>query len=353
MMAEKIIDIKNLKKYFALKNGLVVKAVDDVDLELYEGETLGLVGESGSGKSTIAYVMVGMYEASDGDIIYKGDNIAKTGLYRTLKQKGEIQIVFQDPGSSLNSKRTVAKSLMVPMEIHSKMSKTEMDKRARELLEEVGLPAEYADKYPRTLGGGERQLISVARALATNPSLMILDESTSALDVSVQAKVISKLMDLQKELKLTYLFITHDLSLMRNVADRVAILYLGRLCEQAPAADFFRKPLHPYTQMLLSSIPVVTAEEEEMKPAKIFSTGEIPSPVNVPPGCAFHRRCRDKMPICMEERPIMKEVSPGHMVCCHLFNDNEYASDKAATQALTGKAVTTKSPATEAPTAGE
>lgn len=327
-MAEKILDIKNLKKYFPLKNGLVVKAVDGVDLELHEGETLGLVGESGSGKSTIAYVLVGMYEATEGDIIYKGDNIAKTGLNRTLKQRGEIQIVFQDPGSSLNSKRTVGKSLMVPLRIHTKMTKSEIDKRSRELLEEVGLPSEFADKYPRTLGGGERQLISVARSLATNPSLIILDEPTSALDVSVQAKVISKLIELQKELKLSYLFITHDLSLMRNVADKVAILYLGRLCEQAPAADFFQKPLHPYTQMLLSSIPVATAEEEEMKPAKIVSTGEIPSPVNVPPGCAFHLRCRDRMPICSEERPKMKEVSPGHFVCCHLFSCNGEDNNK-------------------------
>jgi oligopeptide/dipeptide ABC transporter ATP-binding protein len=332
-MVEKILDIKNLKKYFLLTNGQMVKAVDGVDLEIFEGETLGLVGESGSGKSTIAYVLVGMYEATDGDIIYKGDNIAKTGLRRTLKQKGEIQIIFQDPGSSLNSKRTVGKSLMLPLQIHHRMSKSDMEKRARELLEWVGLPAEFMDKYPRTLGGGERQLVSGARALATNPSLMILDEPTSALDVSVQAKVISRLIDLQKELNLAYLFITHDLSLMRNVANRVAILYLGRLCEQAPTAEFFEKPLHPYTQMLLSSIPVVSAEEEEMKPVKILSTGEIPSPVNVPPGCAFYKRCRDKMTICKEERPVMKEVLPRHFVCCHLFNDNTYTRIKAAAQA--------------------
>ncbi len=336
-MAEKILDIKNLKKYFLIAKGQVVKAVDDVDLELYEGETLGLVGESGSGKSTIAYVLVGMYEATDGDIFYKGDNIAKTGLHRSLKQKGEIQIIFQDPGSSLNSKRTVGQSLMVPIKIHNKMSKADMNKRARELLESVGLPAEFMDKYPNTLGGGERQLISGARALATNPSLIILDEPTSALDVSVQAKVISKLIDLQKKLNLSYLFITHDLSLMRNVANRVAILYLGRLCEQAPTADFFEKPLHPYTQMLLSSIPVVTAEEEEMKPVKILSTGEIPSPVDVPPGCTFHTRCRDKMSICMKERPVMKEVSLEHFVCCHLFNDNIYTRIKVAAQAPVGE----------------
>jgi oligopeptide/dipeptide ABC transporter ATP-binding protein len=262
-----------------------------------------------------------MYEATEGDIIYKGDNIAKVGLHRTLKQKREIQIIFQDPGSSLNPKRTIGKSLMLPLQIHHRMSKDNMEKRAKELLEWVGLPNEFFDKYPRTLGGGERQLVSCARALATNPSLILLDEPTSALDVSVQAKVISKLIDLQKELNLAYLFITHDLSLMRNVAHRVAILYLGRLCEQAPAVDFFEKPLHPYTQMLLSSIPVVTIEEEKLKPARIISTGEIPSPVNVPHGCAFHLRCRDIMPICKERRPLMKEVLPEHYVCCHLFNE--------------------------------
>lgn len=326
-MAEKILEINNLKKYFKLKNDQVVKAVDDVSLEIYGGETLGLVGESGSGKSTIAYMVVGMYEASDGEIIYKDINLTKDGLYRSLKEKGEIQIVFQDPGSSLNSKRTVGNSLKVPMKVHTKMNRSEMDKRSRELLEEVGLPDWYVNTYPRTLGGGERQLVSVARALATNPTLMVLDEPTSALDVSVQAKVIRKLIDLQKEMNLSYLFITHDLSLMRNMADRVAILYLGRLCELAPAEEFFTKPLHPYTQMLLSSIPVVTAEEEKLKPAHITSTGEIPSPVNVPPGCAFHLRCRFKKPICMAERPQMKLVSPQHYVNCHLFNDNTYAED--------------------------
>ncbi len=320
-MAEKLLEIKNLKKYFALRSGQVVKAVDEVDLELNAGETLGLVGESGSGKSTIAFVLVGMYEATSGQMIYKGKDFVKTELKRTLKQKGEIQIVFQDPGSSLNSKHTVGTSLILPQKIHDKKSKSEMEARAKELLEAVGLPTDFYDKYPRTLGGGERQLVSVARALASNPSLIILDEPTSALDVSVQAKVISRLIELQKELHLAYLFITHDLSLMRNVADRVAIMYLGRLCEEAPTADFFKKPLHPYTQMLLSSIPVATAEEEEMKPAKILSTGEIPSPVDVPPGCAFHLRCRFKMQICTEQRPVMKEVSPKHFVCCHLFND--------------------------------
>ena len=187
------------------------------------------------------------------------------------------------------------------------------------MLEMVGLPKDYKNKMPRNIGGGERQLVSVARALATNPELIILDEPTSALDVSVQAKVISTLIELQKKLELSYLFITHDLSLMRNVASRVAILYLGRLCELAPTAEFFQAPLHPYTKMLLSSIPVVTEEEEAMKPDQIVSQGEIPSPVNAPKGCTFHTRCKDCMEICKTTAPVMVEVAPEHMVCCHKY----------------------------------
>lgn len=324
-MAEKMMEIRGLKKHFPLGNKQVVKAVDGVDLDIYKGETLGLVGESGSGKSTIAYMAVGMYGVTGGTLLYKGDDLTAQGTRRTLRQKGDIQIVFQDPGSSLNARRTVEKSLMVPLGIHTKLTKQQQRARAAELLEIVGLPADFAGSYPRTLGGGERQLISVARALASNPSLMILDEPTSALDVSIQAKVIRKLMQLQKELTLSYLFITHDLSLMRNVADRVAILYLGKLCELAPAAEFFKNPLHPYTQMLLSSIPVATDAEETLRPEKIVSEGEIPSPVNVPPGCSFHMRCRDCMNICRVERPVMREVAPGHSVCCHKFGQEPNA----------------------------
>lgn len=318
-MSDIILEIKNLKKYFPLADGKTVKAVDGVSMNLYKGETLGLVGESGCGKSTIAYTVVGMYGASAGEVIYKGTDLVKKGYKRTLEQKGEIQIVFQDPGSSLNSRRTIEKSMEVPLDIHDKMSKEKKAERIDSLLEMVGLPKEYKTKMPRNIGGGERQLISVARALATNPKLIILDEPTSALDVSVQAKVINTLMDLQKKLELSYLFITHDLSLMRNVATRVAILYLGRLCELAPTAEFFHAPLHPYTQMLLSSIPVVTDEEESIKPGQIISQGEIPSPVNAPKGCTFHTRCRECMEICKTEAPKMVEVEPEHFVCCHKY----------------------------------
>lgn len=318
-MSEVILEVKDLKKYFPLANGKTVKAVDGVSLKLYKGETLGLVGESGCGKSTIAYTVVGMYGATEGEILYKDVNLAAKGYKRTLEQKGEIQIVFQDPGSSLNSRRTIGKSMEVPMDIHDKKTKEEKIARTEELLEMVGLPKDYKDKMPRNIGGGERQLVSVARALATNPELIILDEPTSALDVSVQAKVINTLIELQKELEISYLFITHDLSLMRNVATRVAILYLGRLCELAPTKEFFQAPLHPYTQMLLSSIPVATEEEENMKPSQIISEGEIPSPVNAPKGCTFHTRCRECMEICKTVAPEMVEVAPDHFVCCHKF----------------------------------
>ena len=318
-MSEVILEIKDLKKYFPLANGKTVKAVDGVSMKMYKGETLGLVGESGCGKSTIAYTVVGMYGATSGQVIYDNMDIVKKGYRRTLKQKGDIQIVFQDPGSSLNSRRTIEKSMEVPLDIHDKMSKEEKEKRVEELLEMVGLPKDYKNKMPRNIGGGERQLVSVARALATNPELIILDEPTSALDVSVQAKVISTLIELQKKLELSYLFITHDLSLMRNVASRVAILYLGRLCELAPTAEFFQAPLHPYTKMLLSSIPVVTEEGEAMKPDQIVSQGEIPSPVNAPKGCTFHTRCKDCMEICKTTAPVMVEVAPEHMVCCHKY----------------------------------
>ena len=319
-MSEIILEIKDLKKYFPLANGKTVKAVDGDSMQLFNGETLGLVGESGCGKSTIAYTVVGMYGATEGEILYKGEDLAKKGYKRSLKQKGEIQIVFQDPGSSLNSRRTIGKSMAVPLDIHDKMPKDKKEERIEELLEMVGLPKEYKNKLPRNIGGGERQLVSVARALATNPELIILDEPTSALDVSVQAKVINTLIDLQKKMDFSYLFITHDLSLMRNVATRVAILYLGRLCELAPTADFFQAPLHPYTKMLLSSIPVVTDEEEKIKPEQIISEGEIPSPVNMPSGCTFHTRCRECMEICKTQAPSMTEVEPGHFVCCHKYS---------------------------------
>jgi len=322
-----ILKVINLKKYFRIgkdkKGPIYVRAVDGVSFGVKYGETLGLVGESGSGKSTIAYTIVGMYRPTSGQILFKDKNIGVQATKRPLALKREIQIVFQDPGSSLNPRQTIEQILRLPLRLHTQTPPRQLREKMVELLEKVELPPDYLYKSPPSIGGGEKQMVAIARALAPNPSLIVLDEPTSALDVSVQAKIINKLMDLQKELNLTYLFITHDLSLMRNVANRIAIMYLGKICEVADAVTFFEKPLHPYTQMLISSVPVVTEEEERLKPKKVVSIGEIPSPVNIPPGCSFHLRCPYKMPICSEVDPEMVEVASGHIVRCHLFSRTE------------------------------
>jgi len=314
-----ILKIEKLKKYFHIgkdkKGPIYVRAVDGVTLSIKYGETLGLIGESGSGKSTIAYTVVGMYRPTSGQILFKGKNIGMEASRRSLSSKKEIQIVFQD----LNPRQTIEQILGLPFRIHTQTPKRQLRERMVELLEKVELSPDYLYKSPPSIGGGEKQMVAIARAMASNPSLIVLDEPTSALDVSVQAKIINKLIDLQKEMNLSYLFITHDLSLMRNVADRIAIMYLGKICEVAESVTFFEKPLHPYTQMLISSVPVITEEEENLKPKKVVSTGEIPSPVNIPPGCSFHLRCPYKMPICSKVDPEIIEVYPGHIVRCHLF----------------------------------
>jgi peptide/nickel transport system ATP-binding protein len=323
-MSGDILTVSNLKKHFVVgRRGLfnpepiTVKAVDGVSFSVREGETFGLVGESGSGKSTVAYITVGMYQPTSGGIHFRGQELFAKDGERAPALKKEIQIVFQDPGSSLNPRRTVQEILELPLRIHQPGK--DYVPEVIHLLEMVDLPPDYLYKYPHMLSGGEKQIVAIARALATNPSLVILDEPTSALDVSVQGKIINLLIRLQREFNLSYLFITHDLSLMRNVASRVAIMYLGKIAEVAETAEFFENPQHPYTQMLLSSIPVVSDEEEALKPHKIVSKGEIPSPVNVPPGCSFHTRCMHVMDICRRVDPVMVETSRGHRVRCHLF----------------------------------
>ena len=320
---DEILKIEKLKKYFNIgkdKQGpIYVRAVDRVTFNIKRGETLGLVGESGSGKSTIAYTVVGIYHPTSGQIFFNGKNIGVESARRSLSLKKEIQIVFQDPGSSLNPMQTVEQILALPFNVHTQIPKKQLREKMIELLEKVELSPDYLYKFPPSIGGGEKQMVAIARAMALNPSLIILDEPTSALDVSVQAKIINKLIDLQKKMNLSYLFITHDLSLMRNVANRIAIMYLGKICEVAESAAFFEEPLHPYTRMLISSIPVISEEEENLKPKKIISKGEIPSPVNIPLGCSFHLRCSKEMDICSKVDPEMVEVSPGHLVRCHLF----------------------------------
>lgn len=313
-----LLRVENLRKFFVTSRG-TVKAVQDVSFVIHPGETFGLVGESGSGKSTVAYMVMGMYRPSGGRILFKGRDITVPQSRRPLFLKKDLQIVFQDPGSSLNPRRSVQEILELPLLVHHMVDKRRVKEKTEELLSMVELPPDYAEKYPRALGGGEKQMVAIARALSTEPSLLVLDEPTSALDVSIQAKIINTLVRIQKERRLGYLFITHDLSLMRNIAHRVAIMYLGRIMELALSQVFFERPLHPYTQMLLSSIPVVSEEEEKLRPGKIVSAGEIPSPVNLPPGCSFHPRCHRAQGVCREKEPEMVEVEKDHFVRCLLY----------------------------------
>ncbi|HIH98299.1 MAG TPA: ABC transporter ATP-binding protein [Thermoplasmata archaeon] len=313
--------VENLKKHFKTSYG-IVKAVDGIDFTIKSGEIFGLVGESGSGKSTAGHVIVGIYTPTVGRILFKDQDISVPAIKRPKRLKREIQMVFQDPASSLNPKKTIKDIVGLPLKVHGLVnSKEELEEKAAKALEMVELPPEeLMYRHPADLGGGEKQAVSIARAISTNPSFVILDEPTSALDVSIQAKIIKALMKIQKDLNLSYLFITHDLSLMRNVASMVAIMYLGKIYEQAPTGMFFYNPLHPYTKMLLSSIPVLTDEENKMKPKKVAPKGEIPSAVNIPPGCRFHTRCPFTMDICKVKEPNFVMVEPGHHVACHLYN---------------------------------
>lgn len=313
----KLLALKGLKKHFPVEKKCVVHAVDGVNLSINKGEIMGLVGESGSGKSTIAFTVLGIYKPTSGQIIFEGEDIGNKK--RNLKFKKNVQIVFQDPGSSLNPFQEIKQILKLPLMVHKIVSKQQIEKKILEMLEMVDLPKNFIHKSPNSIGGGEKQLVSIARALCSEPKFVILDEPTSSLDVSIQAKIINMLLKIYKDKHMTYMLITHDLSLMRNFSTRVAILYLGKICEIAPTEMLYRNPLHPYTQMLLSSIPVISEEEEALKPKKVESIGEIPSSVDIPKGCGFNTRCNKKMDICMEVDPSIIEVSPRHFVRCHLY----------------------------------
>ncbi len=315
-----ILKLNELKKYFPTPQG-TVRAADGINFSIQKGETFGLVGESGSGKSTVAYTVIGSYPPTSGEILFEDNDISIESSQRNQSVKQKLQIVFQDPGTSLNPARSVLQTLMVPLKSHGiGKNKKECIEKVAQLLEIVRLPTDYMHKVPSMLSNGEKQIIGIARALATSPSFIILDEPTSALDVSVQAKIINMLKDFQAKNDLSYLFITHDLSLMRNVSSHVAIMYLGKLCEVAPTSDFFSSPMHPYTQLLLSSIPVLSEKEEALKPNRLESRGEIPSPINLPPGCGFHMRCHRKMERCMIQDPEFHDNGNGHMVRCHLYD---------------------------------
>jgi len=315
-MSTPILTGEGLKKYFPAKGG-VIKAVDDVDFGIQKGEVLGVVGESGSGKTTLGNMIMGVYPPTSGQIVFKGNPLPSRAKDRPVELRREIQMVFQNPASSLNPRRSVRQALEVPLKVNA--GSKSVKEKVHELLELVELPVEYADRYPEELGGGEKQLVAIARALATSPSLVVLDEPTSALDVSIQAKIINVLMRLKDRLGLTYVFITHNLSLMRNVSDRVMIMYLGKVREVAATEEFFRNPMHPYTRMLLSSIPVVTEAEEAAKPQKIQSVGEIAGALDLPPGCSFNPRCTYVMDVCKKVDPPLLEVAPQHWCDCYLY----------------------------------
>ncbi len=321
-MSQELLKLRELKQYFPVGKDKFVRAVDGVDLTINRGDVMGLVGESGSGKSTIAYTVMGMYRMTGGKIEFGGESFTRESrLHRSMQFRRDVQIVFQDPGSSLNPYQDVRSILSLPLKVHRVVPPNRIDDKILEILRMVELPPEFMYKSPNSIGGGEKQLVSIARALCCSPRFIILDEPTSSLDVSIQAKIINMLIKLHKEQKLTYMFITHDMGVMRNVSNRVAIMYLGKICEIAPTETFYAKPLHPYTQMLLSAIPVVSDEDEALKPRKVECVGEIPSPVNIPAGCSFNTRCPFKTDRCMRDDPRMKEIEPGHVVRCHLFDE--------------------------------
>ncbi len=328
MATEYLIEALSIRKYFPITSGLLnrkvgeVRAVDDVSLSVPRGQTYALVGESGSGKTTLGKTLCRIYTPTGGDIKFKGHNIANLPEEQLKPVRRSIQMVFQDPTSSLNPRRRIKEILADPLVIHGVADGKRRMNRVRELMDLVELPQEFLYRYPSGLSGGQRQRVGIARALALEPEFIVLDEPTAALDVSVQAKLVALLKRLQRELGLTYLFITHDLSLVRNIADVVVVMYLGKMVEQAEGPELYQNPLHPYTRALLSSIPVVDDAERELVPAKVPLRGEIPSPANAPPGCPFHPRCDARLELCSRVVPSTRRVKDNHLVACHLFQDD-------------------------------
>ncbi len=322
---EILIEVKNLKKYFIKNKGFIqknleiTKAVDDVSFYIKKGETLGLVGESGCGKSTTGRTILRLYEPTAGEILYNGKNIAKLNREQLMPYRKKMQMIFQDPYASLNARMTVSDIIGEPMDIHHLASGKERQEKIYELLDTVGLNKDHAARYPHEFSGGQRQRIGIARSLAVDPEFIICDEPISALDVSIQAQVVNMLEDLQEERELTYLFIAHDLSMVKHISDRVGVMYLGSLVEVANSSELYANPVHPYTQALLSSIPIPDPDIAEAS-KRIVLEGDVPSPVNPPSGCKFRTRCRYATDICKEVSPELKEVEKEHFVACHLVN---------------------------------
>ncbi len=310
-----LLEVKNLKKYFHVGKGKVLHAVDDVSFSLDKGQTLGLVGESGCGKSTVGTVVMRLQSPTSGEMLFEGKDVFQCKSHKEhLQYCREMQIVFQDPYSSLNPKKTIRSILAEGYQIHHTVTKGELNDTLALLSEKTGISKDMWDQYPHELDGGKRQVVGIARALSMNPKFIVCDEPVSSLDVSVQAKVLNLLMDLQKEMNLSYLFISHDLSVVKHISDRIAVMYLGQIVETADKETLFSETMHPYSIALLSAIPKVDVDN---KVSRIVLKGDVPSPINPKPVCRFANRCWMSQPICFGQEPELKEVSPGHCVKCH------------------------------------
>jgi len=326
MMTTPLVQVRNLKKYFPIHKGTFIqrhvgniKAVDGVSFDIYRGETLGLVGETGSGKTTVGRTLLRLYEPTGGQVIFDEMDVFSLNESEMRKIRLRMQIIFQDPYSSLNPRMTVGSIVAAPLEVHRVVSGKAKRERIDELLHIVGLNPEFVNRYPHEFSGGQRQRIGIARALAANPDLVVCDEPISSLDVSIQAQVVNLLEELQQKLGLTYLFIAHDLSMVRHISDRMAVMYLGKIVELADRDEIYLRPLHPYTQALMSAVPVPDPEVAEKRHRMILE-GDLPSPANPPVGCNFNTRCPFAEEICFQQEPEFVEVQAGHWAACHLVD---------------------------------
>ena len=315
-MSDAIIEVKNLKKYFQVKNGLL-HAVDDVNFVIPKGTTMGLVGESGCGKSTIGRLILRLTEATEGEILFEGQDIRKLNKKDMRQMRQKIQMVFQDPYASLDGRKSVFESIAEPLIVQKVYTqKSDLEKRVYELMETAGLAKRLVNSYPHELDGGRRQRVGIARALALNPDFIVLDEPVSALDVSIQAQVLNLMEELQQRFGLTYLFISHDLSVVKHISDQIAVMYLGQIVETASSKELFARPLHPYTQALLSAVPIPSIDYQQ---ERIVLEGDVPSPINPGKGCRFAGRCRYCQEKCRPEAPVLKDQGNGHMAACHFI----------------------------------